>query len=165
MNYTNVKWRVNNFRNLNLITLNRLIDYKITQGQIESLFGLKIDSGEGFDRLNYFQLCTLLYIIENETEYKSVKDRIETDIVKRISTPKDLVKSENAHLFFDVMTCPYLDKKVGMMVVKNMTKCSEAKAYQRRAELAKPGRWFFDWDKNHALAVFLTKKEYHSPYE
>ncbi len=148
-----------------LITLNRLIDYKIPQGQIASLFGLKIDSGEGFDKLNYFQLCTLLYVIENEVEYKSVKDLIETEIIRRMATPKDLVKSENAHLFFDVMTCPYLDKKLGMKLVRNLTGCSETKAFQKRAELAKPGRWFFDWDKNQALADFLKKKEYHSPYE
>lgn len=148
-----------------LITLNRLIGYKLTIGQLESLFGVKIDSGEGFDKLNYFQICTLLYIIENEVEYQPVKNFIENDIKRRIASKRDLVKSEEVHLFFDVMTCPYLKKKVGMEIIKNMTGCSESKAYQRRAELAKPGRWFFDWEKSHALADFLNKKEYHSPYE
>lgn len=148
-----------------LITLNRLIDYKLPLGQMESLFGIKVDSCEGFNKLNYFQICALLYIIENEGLYQPVKDHIENEIKKRFLNPNELVKSEMAHLFFDVMTCPYLKKNIGMEIVKNLTGCSEAKAYKRRAELAKPGRWFFDWDKSHALADFLTKKEYHSPYE
>ena len=97
--------------------------------------------------------------------YQPVKDHIENEIKKRFLNPNELVKSEMAHLFFDVMTCPYLKKNIGMEIVKNLTGCSEAKAYKRRAELAKPGRWFFDWDKSHALADLLTKKEYHSPYE
>ena len=148
-----------------LITLNRLIDYRLPLGQMESLFAVKIDSGEGFDKLNYFQICTLLYIIENKSEYQAFKDLIEIEVKRRITSLDDLVKSENAHLFFDVMTCPYVKKKVGMEIIKSLTKGSEAKAYQKRAELAKPGRWFFDWDKSHALASFLVKKEYHSPYE
>lgn len=53
-----------------LITLNRLIDYKLPLGQLELLFAIKVDKGEGFDKLNYLQICTLLYIIENETEYQ-----------------------------------------------------------------------------------------------
>lgn len=148
-----------------LITLNRLIDYKLPIGQLESLFSVNIDTGEGFDKLNYFQICTLLYVIENESVYKSIKDLIETEIIRRISCKEELIKSDNAHLFFDMMTCPYVKKNVGMILVKNCNGGSESNAYKKRAELAKPGRWFFDWDKSHALASFLIKKEYHSPYE
>lgn len=148
-----------------LITLNRLIDYKLPLGQLESIFGVKVVSGEGFDKLNYFQICTLLYIIENDVEYQSIKDCVELEIKKRITSQSDLVKSEEAHLFFDMMTCPYIKRSVGMELVKNLTGGNDARAYQKRAELARPGRWFFDWDKSHELASFLTKKEYHSPYE
>lgn len=148
-----------------MITLNRLIDYKLPLGQLESMFGVRVENGDGFDKLNYFQLCTLLYIIENDVAYQPVKDHIVNEIKKRFASPNELVKSEVAHLFFDVMTCPYLKKNIGMEVIKNLTGGSDAKAYQKRSELAKPGRWFFDWDKSHVLADFLTKKEYHSPYE
>ena len=148
-----------------LIALNRLIDYKLPVGLLESLFGISIDGGEGFSELNYFQICTLLYVIENGAEYKAVKDYVEAEIIKRLTNKDDLVKSESAYLFFDVMTCPYIKKSVGKDIIKSMYNSSDDKAYQKRAELAKPGRWFFDWDKSHALANFLTKKEYHSPYE
>ena len=148
-----------------LITLNRLIDFKLPLRQMESIFGVNVSNSEGFDKLNYFQICTLLYIIENDVEYQSIKDCVESEIKKRITSQDDLVKSERTYLFFDMMTCPYIKKSIGMELVKNLIGGNEANAYKKRAELAKPGRWFFDWDKSHALAVFLTKKEYHSPYD
>lgn len=148
-----------------LIALNRLINYKPTMGQIEALFGINCDKEESYGTLNYFQICTLLYIIEKDEPYQAVRKHVEDEAVKRISCPQDLKKSENAYLFFDMMTCPYVDKCVGMNIVRNITKGSIEKAYKKRAELAKPGRWFFDWDKGHALEYFLSKKEYHSPYE
>lgn len=148
-----------------LITLNRLIDYKLPLGQIESIFGINVANSGGFGNLNYFQICTLLYIIEKDVYYQSIKDCLESEIKKRITSQSDLVKSEGVYLFFDMMTCPYIKKSVGMELVKNLTGGSDANAYKKRAELAKPERWFFDWDKSHALASFLAKKEYHSPYE
>ena len=148
-----------------LITLNRLIKFQPPLGQLESLFGISIDTREGFKALNYFQICTLLYIIENDLTYEPVKDLLVSEIERRFSFTGVLGKSEETHLFFDVMTCPYLKKNVGMKIIKNVLECSETTAYQKRAELAKPGRWFIDWDKSHALMNLLRKKEYHSPYE
>ena len=50
-------------------------------------------------------------------------------------------------------------------MVKKACNIGENKAYEKRKKLGKPLRWFFDWDKGHALEYFLSKKEYHSPYE
>lgn len=148
-----------------LITLNRLIDYKPTIGQIESLFGIKCDMKESYRTLNYFHICTLLYLIENDKKYQSIKDILENEIISRISDSQVLKKSENVYLFFDMMTCPYVRKDVGMNMILNVIRGKKTQAYKKRSELAKPKRWFFDWDKNHDLVYFLSKKDYHSPYE
>ena len=146
-------------------TLNRLIGYKLTIEQIESLFEINCNMEESYSKLNYFQICTLLYLIEKDNYYRSVKDILEREIIGRISEPQALKKSDDAHLFFDMMTCPYVEKCVGMNIIRKATGVSESHAYKKRSELAKPKRWFFDWVKNHALAYFLSKKEYHSLYE
>lgn len=148
-----------------LITLNRLIGYKLTIEQIKSLFGINCNMEESYSKLNYFQICTLLYLIEKDNYYQPIKDIIEKEIIRRFPEQQVLKKSENAHLFFDIMTCPYVEKSVGMNIIRKATGVSESQAYKKRSKLAKPKRWFFDWDKNHALAYFLSKKEYHSPYE
>ena len=155
-----------NLEALNLIlVMNRLIGLKVPLGQIDRLFGVEVKSGKYFDKLNYFQICTLLYVIENDKVYTDVKCRLEDEILRRLSSTEVLRESEMAHLFFDIITCPYVNKSVSLMVVKNCTGCKEVNVGKRRAELAKPGRWFFDWDKKHSLSSFLAKKEYHSPYE
>lgn len=165
--YKNEKCESNmNMEALNLlITLNRLIGYKLTIEQIESLFGINCNMEESYSKLNYFQICTLLYLIEKDKYYQPIKDIIEKEIIRRFPEQQVLKKSENAHLFFDIMTCPYVEKSVGMNIIRKATGVRKSQAYNKRSELAKPKRWFFDWDKSHALAYFLSKKEYHSPYE
>lgn len=121
-----------------LITLNRLIDYKLPLSQMESIFGVKVAKEDGFDRLNYFQICTLLYIMEDDADYQPIKDCLESEIKKRITSQSDLVKSEEAHLFFDMMTCPYIKKSVRKELVKSLQGGSDANAYKKHAELAKP---------------------------
>lgn len=148
-----------------LITLHRLIGFKIPASQIDSLFGLNIVKGEGYENLNYFQLCALLYLIENDAEYSTVLNGIEAELSSRLSEPKCLRKADNACLFFDVVTCPYVTGDTCLTIIANSLDIKRDKARTKRAELAKPKRWFFDWDKSHDLTEFLEKKEYHSPYE
>jgi hypothetical protein len=148
-----------------LITLHRSIDFKIPVSQIETLFGLDTVKGKGYNCLNYFQICTLLYIIENDNYYKDIKKQLEDEIKSRLSNGKCLQKADNACLFFDVMTCPYLAKDTGIAVIEHCLGIEHSKAGVKKAKLAAPKRWFFDWDKTHDLTEFLEKKEYHSPYE
>lgn len=149
-----------------LITLHRLIGFKIPVSQIDSLFGLNIGKGEGYERLNYFQLCTLLYLIENDAEHSAVLSGIEMELVSRLSEPKCLRKADNACLFFDVMTCPYISRATCLTIIEQCLSINNrGQAGNKRAGLAKPKRWFFDWDKTHDLTEYLEKKEYHSPYE
>lgn len=149
-----------------LLTLHRLIGFNIPVSQIDSLFGLDISNGKGYDRLNYFQLCTLLYLIENAPEYSVVLNGIESELILRLSEPKRLRKADNACLFFDVMTCPYIATATCLKLVEQCLDIKDrGQAGNKRAALSKPKRWFFDWDKTHKLTDFLEKKEYHSPYE
>ena len=74
-------------------------------------------------------------------------------------------RAEMAMLFFDCCTCPYISKATKLKLTKVCTSCASGKENERLKEIVKPGRWFFDWDRNHKLDEILTKKEYHSPYE
>lgn len=149
-----------------LIILHRLIGFKIPLNQIDPLFSLNVEKQKGYENLNYFQICTLLYLIENDNEYKSVREAIEEEIVARLSEPKQLRKADNACLFFDIMTCPYISKITCLKAIEQTLGISNKSTQcKKRKELAQPKRWFFDWDKTHSLTEFLEKKDYHSPYE
>lgn len=148
-----------------LLTFSRLVGYKIPQSMIEQVFRIDCKTKDGYDKLNYFQICTLLYIIEDTEDYRALKESLEAEILLRLSEPKALRKAEMAYLFFDIITCPYVSKDTVLTVIEKCTDCEKSKAGVKRVALAKPGRWFFDWDKKHSLTDFLYKKEYHSPYE
>ena len=163
----NVSDGTTNLEVLNLlIILHRLIGINIPQNQIDTLFKLNVEKHKGYENLNYFQICTLLYLIENNNAYTSLREAIEEEIVARLSEPKQLRKADNACLFFDIMTCPYISKETCLKAIEQTLgiKKSQTKDNKRKL-LAQPGRWFFDWDKTHSLTEFLEKKEYHSPYE
>lgn len=149
-----------------LVTLQRLLAFRIPVTQISSLFGIDLDTGKGYEKLNYFQICTLFYLVEDDAAYDAVRTGLENEIINRLSDPNKLRKADNAYLFFDVMTCPYMDKNTCITAVENCLGIKDkGKAGAKRAELAKPKRWFFDWDKTNDFTEFLEKKEYHSPYE
>lgn len=148
-----------------LLAFNRLLGLKLPQSQIEQMFVLDSQKKKGYDRLNYFQICTLLYIIEDDLEYKTLKDCLEEEVLSRLSSSKALRKSEMAYLFFDLITCPYVTKDTVLTMIEKCIDCDRGRAGVKRTALARPGRWFFDWDKSHSLTDFLYKKEYHSPYE
>ena len=159
-NFTNIEV-------LNLLTtLNRLIRMKIPVSQIEKLFGLNVQEVTGYEKLNYFQICTLLDIIETDNLYNDVRKSLETEIIKRFSSPEVLRQSEMAILLFDMMTCPYVSKYTCYKVLAQCNPSAKIDTIRKRkAKLANPGRWFYDWDKSHSISGFLMKKEYHSPYE
>lgn len=148
-----------------LITLHMITGFNIPVNQIDALFRLDSANGKEYEHLNYFQICTLLYLIESDHTYDDVRCWIEKELVSRLSGPKQLRKADNAYLFFDVMTCPYVTRDISLTIIENSLNVKRDKAGSKRAELAKPQRWFFDWDKSHAITDFLEKKEYHSPYE
>ena len=149
-----------------LIILHRLIGFKIPLNLIDPLFCLNVEKKTGYENLNYFQICALLYLIENDNEYKSVREAIETEIEARLSEPKQLRKANNAFLFFDIMTCPYISKNTCFNVIKQTLGIGNVQTQgKKRKALAQPKRWFFDWDKSHSLTEFLEKKEHHPPYE
>ena len=149
-----------------LISLHRLIDFTMPVCQIKTLFGLNKENDKG-RALNYFQICTLLYVIEDDSTYDEIAKQMKKEIMLRLSAPQQLSKADNACLFFDVITCPYVSKDIKLTVIQQCLDIKKNKAEEKLAKLTKREceRWFFDWDKTHDLKEFLAKKEYHSPYE
>ena len=132
---------------------------------------IKRSKKEGEDKnymnLNYFQICSLLYIIDNNKEYDDVRSMIITEINQRLSKTNAMSYADNAMLFFDTMTCPYIDKHKKKDLLKSLFGYTdERKAFSRLKKYNNTtNRWFFNWDKSCSLSELLSKKEYHSPYE
>lgn len=148
-----------------LLCLSRLMNTPIPRPQIVKFFNIVEDCDENFRNLNYFQICTLLYIMDKDVNFDNLRAKLVSEISRRVTENNALLHADNAMLFFDAIVCPYIsktDKKnilVKLFGYREQTACKKLKIYD------KTKRWFFNWNKSYGLSELISKKEYHSPYE
>lgn len=155
-----------NLEVLNLmLCLSRMMKTPIPRKQLVSLFNIAKSSAMEYEHLNYFQICTLLYIIGGDAGYEDIRKNIVSEINRRLLVDCALWHADNALLFFDVIVCPNIEKKEVKQIIRKVYNCSETAYANKYKELTKTKRWFFNWDKTCSISELLSKKEYHSPYE
>lgn len=148
-----------------LLCLNRLMKTPMSRTHLVKLFSVSDGKKEDYERLNYFQICTLMYIIGGDINYEDIRKKIIEEVNRRLLVDCALWHSDNAMLFFDIIVCPYVKKQEIKQLILKVYGCSETAYGKKYKELTKTNRWFFNWDKNQKLSEILSKREYHSPYE
>jgi len=170
--------RKQNKNETNIETLNLLLalkgmgnEYLFTEKKIREYFNLEnVDLKKEEDiaqmtKLNYFQIVSLLFYFEKNDEFKTIKSILEKSIVKRFKDDKDpFTKSEMTMLFFDFISCPYIDPKhkQAIMVHTSYLKTGDFTAEIKKIQDHKT--WFFEWNQNIDLERVLKKKEWASTY-
>lgn len=155
-----------NIETLNLLLSIKEFDktYSLSEKKIQELFSL--DSSEAYDKLNYFHFVTLLYYIEDDISYLNLKSALLESVKKRFeSESHHFTKAEFTMLFFDIMTCPYIndDFKRKIMIISKYAK--DKNSFQTELKkIQEHKQWFMDWDKNIDLEGILKKKEWGSTY-
>lgn len=76
--------------------------YLLPETTIEKLF-------LGTSTPSYFEIVSCLFYIRNESKFNDLKLKVISAIDEKFSDLSDIrMNSEKAHLFFDIMCCPYL---------------------------------------------------------
>lgn len=148
-----------------LLCLSRLMNTPIPRPQIVKLFNIVEDYDENFRNLNYFQICTLLYIMDKDVNFDNLRAKLVSEIFRRITENNALLHADNAMLFFDTIVCPYISKTDKKNILVKLFDYKGQTAYQKLKIYDKTKRWFFNWNKSYGLSELISKKEYHSPYE
>lgn len=150
-----------------LLTLKQTTSFNVTEGNLRKIFSLDSSDDSSWDSLNYFQICTLLFIVGNDYhQYPTLKKSLVKVVKKRLNSNEIFIKADTTMLFFDVMVCPYIDDKAKKTIIRNCLNCNDSeKISEKLRKFNLTSRWFFDWDVTHKVWFFLDKKEYHSPYE
>ena len=155
-----------NIETLNiLIALKKLGDkYLLTEKRIKTLF--ELDTEGSYSNLNYFQIITLLFYIEDNSDYEEIRLNVEKSIVERYSNDRDIfAKSELVLLFFDTICCPYISDKTKRNLINQTGFCDKGESIENKiSEISNNKRWFVDWDTNIDLERILKKKEWGSSY-
>lgn len=157
-----------NIEMLNLmLCLSRIMKTPINRPLLTKLFDISDGKTGDYEHLNYFQICTLMYIIGGDMNYEDIRTKIIEEVNRRLLIDCALWHSDNAMLFFDMIVCPYVKKTEIIQIIIKIygDGCKEATYGKKYNELRKTNRWFFNWDKTNELSEVLSKKEYHLPYE
>lgn len=155
-----------NIEILNLIlSLNRIMRTPMSRAQLEKLFNVVNGSAMEYEHLNYFQICSLLYIIGVDPGYEDIRLKILNEIIHRVEKENAMWYADTAMLFFDSLACPFFKKTEKKDILVKACKYTDKTAYKKLTIYNKTERWFFNWDKTCNLSESLSKKEYHSPYE
>lgn len=153
-----------NIEILNLILALKKLDdsYGLSVKKLKEVLG--IDKADGFIRLNYFHIITLLYYIENKAVYADLKKEIENYVEVRFLEDEDpFSKSELTMLFFDYINCPFVDDRSKRKIMQNSGYATSNLA-DKIKEITDQEIWFMNWNTEIDLERVLKKKEWGSSY-
>lgn len=153
-----------NIEILNLILALKKLDdsYGLSVKKLKEILG--IDKADGFKRLNYFHIITLLYYIENKAVYADLKKEIENNVELRFLEDEDpFSKSELTMLFFDYINCPFVDDRSKRKIMQSSGYATSNLA-DKIKEITDQEIWFMNWNTEIDLERVLKKKEWGSSY-
>lgn len=153
-----------NIEILNLILALKKLDdsYGLSIKKLKEILG--IDKSDGFKRLNYFHIITLLYYIENKAVYADLKKEIENNVEIRFLEDEDpFSKSELTMLFFDYINCPFVDERSKRKIMQSSGYATSNLA-DKIKEITDQEIWFMNWNTEIDLERVLKKKEWSSSY-
>jgi len=169
--------RRQNKNETNIETLNLLIslkglgkEYIFTEKKLREYFNLdqgltKTNDMSQLKKLNYFQIVTLLYYFDNNNDFKIIKSLLEKAVVKKFEEATDhFTKSELTLLFFDFISCPYVDFKNKKAIMVHSSYLRTGNFVNEVQTILDQKTWFFEWDQEIDLEVVLKKKEWASTY-
>ncbi len=158
-----------NIETLNLIIALKKLDgsYLLSEKRLRDLFGIKNQTD--FNRLNYFQIITLLYYIDRNTNYDEIRKEIEKTVIEKFNDDKDpFSKSELTMLFFDFICCPFVSNKSKRNILRSSKYCKSNELNTVVDgiinDISDQGKWFMDWEIDIDLERVLKKKEWGSSY-
>ncbi|MCK7273314.1 hypothetical protein L8O26_17185 [Enterobacter kobei] len=119
------------------------------------------------DTCHYFEMMVGLFYIKNDKKYLKIKNKIVSRIKTMMSESSSLIYSEQSHIFFDSISCPYITKKDKLKVIsitleKNNYPLDEILQIY---EILSSRSWFVEWDNEASIIEkLLQKKELRTPY-
>lgn len=152
-----------------LLALDRISIYPISIDKIAYVVG-KTSAGDvtakDFKGLNYFQICVMLYLMNNRADMANWKTWLLDAIPPMFAVEKWYRRADLTCLFLDLAVCPYIKNGVRIDVLGKALGRNKSKIGYDLKQLRDSGceRWFFDWNRNRDFGQVLEKKRYHFAY-
>ena len=122
------------------------------------------------ERLNYFEIATLLYYMKSHSAYDNQKVQVISDSKILLYHYSVVDYSEAAHLLLDLISSPYLTKQSKCELVAIAFETSGSNNSKNKQEInrfvnfVQKESWYSNWNASIDLKQNLTKKEYMLSY-
>jgi len=127
--------------------------YRLDKKKLKEYFHLKEKQNI---TLNYFSIIILLYYIKNIKRYEDLKILIKEQILKHFNNGINFKKNtESVLLFFDIISCPFLDENFKKEILKKVKITNEN---LQDAILNFEKYWFVKWSNLNYTKELQTKK-------
>lgn len=121
-------------------------------------------------KLDYFTIISLLFYFRNRRSFQELKCIIENKIKELLSHNIDLLQSsEKAHLFLDVLSCPFVSIETRRFLYRKYLKNFEPTLNRSHQEIENDLQsllqtyWFVKWDELDIVKM-IEKKELKESY-
>lgn len=140
-------------------------DYSLPPDDVENLFNLNFDT----NKITYYHLISCLYYTKNKPRYLSINSKLNKIISTKLVDLNDLNRSsENAHLFLDALSCPYIDRSTKSSLIKKFyiwksLPTPTAAVVNDIIQYMEHNPWFVGWTRINILNM-LERKELMQTY-
>lgn len=124
--------------------------------------------------LDYFCIVSLLYYFGGDVSFSKERDFLIDYAGVRLAEQDSFTKAEYAHLFFDLMACPFIDEAKKKFLIRAMLggNCAVSGAdvgpkVKKILDCCSGRTWFFNWEpllEQAGLEKALRKKELRTAY-
>lgn len=134
---------------------------KIPNEKLQDILGISDDT------CHYFEMMVGLFYIKKDRRYSTSKTKILSKIKKMLAHNNSLVNSEQTHIFFDAIACPYITKKEKLEIINITLKSNNYTLNEASTiyDLLSSHSWFVEWNNEASIIEkLLQKKELRTPY-
>lgn len=144
--------------NIILATTNFGDNFLVPAKHFEALFKPRAD-------LSYFNVVSLLYYFRDRQPYRELASKLEAYLQTKLESHFDPWKcSESAHIFLDILCCPFVRKATRMRFLDRFYKTKENAVVKTEQDLAdevtllEGTYWFVNWSSVNLLKRIERKK-------
>lgn len=123
-------------------------EYRLDESVLAHYIGISLTRKKCAFPLHYFSITVALFYIGNKVRYKRIKRIIEKYILEKIKNISEENRRTNAELvmlFFDLMSCPFLDRPFKNKVFL-LFGIDSSQGVLRSQIINKRKYWFTKWD-------------------
>lgn len=135
-------------------------EHEISEDKLREYLGIEINDDENGSKLNYFSYIVLLSYMREDSKYDTLRNQITEIVVAKLKNAKIFARSEMTMLFFDFISCPFIEKskKIEVLNFHRIDQNKHDKIIEFKSKNGQLQTWFTNWEEYDLLKELDAKR-------